>query len=392
MAHGNANLGAKSIENDLAGNEKEDAKGNVTQRPPVLQRSDNKQDLHANVDKELNGVEQVQDDKQTDSVGRTNTRPSFKGSQRDEERNGKGNDRAEPQHPHGQRRSILVQLKAHKPIDQQTRHNSTGQTILHARKVRKRPAARRHNTSINNKRDESKQHIEVEESQNLLAADGGELGAHVQDHDDGHDEGADVGEGGGALKDDCVGHLDVARVAAGLDADAARRRQDGADGGAEGQRRVLADGREVAKARHDGGVLLFFSDSIRVLVRVSYRREVGVVSFDVVVTRYSQARENKQKQTSVVKSSATTSYHPSFLSPKLALENAQLPLDATQKFPNENKEYATFPRSLPHENKRASGKTIDRGRRKGKKKKETQSLDLCESPQKSCFVRFSMVF
>lgn len=254
VAHGNANLGAKSIENDLAGNKEEDAKGNVTQRPPVLQRSDDKQDLHANVDKELNGVEQVQDDKQTDSVGRANTRPSFKGSERDEERNGKGNDRAEPQHPHRQRRSILVQLKAHKPIDQQTRHNRAGQAILHARKIRKRPATRRHNTSINNKRDEGEQHVEVEKSQNLLAADGGELGAHVQDHDDGHDEGADVGEGGGALKDDCVGHLDVARVAAGLDADAARRRQDGADGGAEGERRVLADGREVAKARHDGGV------------------------------------------------------------------------------------------------------------------------------------------
>lgn len=256
VAHGNANLGAESIENDLAGDEEEDAKGNITQRPPVLQRSDNKQDLHANVDKELNGVEQVQDDKQTNSVGRTNARPSFKGGQRDEEGNGKGNNRAEPQHPHRQRRAILIQLKAHEPINQQTRHDRAGQTILHARKVRKRPAARRHDTSINNKRDESEQHIKVKERQNLLAADGSKLGAHVQDHDDGHDEGANVGKGGGALEDDCVGHLDVARVAAGLDADAARRRQDGADGGAEGQRRVLADGREVAKARHDGGVFV----------------------------------------------------------------------------------------------------------------------------------------
>lgn len=257
VAHGNANLGAESIENDLAGDKEEDAKSNVAQRPPVLQRPDDKQDLHANVDKELNSIEQVQHDKQTNGVGRTDARPSFESSQRDEEGNGKGHDGAEPQHPHGQRRAVLVQLEADEAIDQQTRHDGASQAILHAGKVRKGPAARRHDAGVDDEGDEGEQHVEVEKGEDLLAADGGELGAHVQDHDDGHDEGANVGKGGGALKDDCVGHLDVARVAAGLDADAARRRQDGADGGAERQRRVLADGREVAKARHGGGVLFF---------------------------------------------------------------------------------------------------------------------------------------
>lgn len=267
VAHGNANLGAESIEDDLAGNKKEDAKGNVAQRPPILQRPDHKQDLHADIDKELNGVEQVQDDKQTNRVGRTKPSPSPKGCQRYQEGDGKGNEGAEPHHPHRERRAVLVQLETNEAIDEQARHHGAGQAILHAGKVGKRPAARRHDAAIDDERDEGEQHVEVEKGQNLLAPDGGELAADVQDHDDGHDERANVGKGRGALEDDCVGHLDVARVAAGLDADAARRGQDGPDRGAERQRRVLADGGEVAKARHDGGFALGLS-SLSVVVVV----------------------------------------------------------------------------------------------------------------------------
>lgn len=39
-----------------------------------------------------------------------------------------------------------------------------------------------------------------------------ELAANVDNHNDSHEKSADVGDAGSALEDDCVGHLDGARV------------------------------------------------------------------------------------------------------------------------------------------------------------------------------------
>lgn len=100
----------------------------------------------------------------------------------------------------------------------------------------------------------------------------------------------------------------------------------------------------------------------------------------------SQARGNKQKQTSVVKSSATASYHPSFffqLTSRCDKNNSQ------PKTPNQNRQLCHFSESLPHENKRASGKTIDRGiKRKKKRRKGNAVAWYMRILQKSCFPRF----
>jgi hypothetical protein len=78
--------------------------------------------------------------------------------------------------------------------------------------------------------------------------DCGELGADVEDHDDGHDEGDDVGEGGGALEDDGVRELDVTGVAVGFYPDAEVDVADAAHEGAERYGRIAADRVEVAEA------------------------------------------------------------------------------------------------------------------------------------------------
>lgn len=49
----------KDIENDLADDKEEDAKKNVSKRPPLLQSSHDQQDLHHNIDKDEDGVEDV---------------------------------------------------------------------------------------------------------------------------------------------------------------------------------------------------------------------------------------------------------------------------------------------------------------------------------------------
>lgn len=48
---------AEGVENNLAGDEEEDAEANVSQGPAVLQRARDQEDLHEHVDGQLDGVE-----------------------------------------------------------------------------------------------------------------------------------------------------------------------------------------------------------------------------------------------------------------------------------------------------------------------------------------------
>lgn len=77
----------------------------------------------------------------------------------------------------------------------------------------------------------------------------------MEDHDNSHEEGEDVRSRGGALEDDGVGQLNVARVARRLDADVVDSSELRPDRGAEGQRRILADGGKVSEARHREAVV-----------------------------------------------------------------------------------------------------------------------------------------
>ena len=62
MAYSYADPAAKCIENDLSGHKEKYAKGNITEWPSVLQ-GPGYQELHAHVNEQFNGVEQVQNDK-----------------------------------------------------------------------------------------------------------------------------------------------------------------------------------------------------------------------------------------------------------------------------------------------------------------------------------------
>ena len=81
-----------------------------------------------------------------------------------------------------------------------------------------------------------------------MLTDGGEFGAHVDDHDGRHGQRQDVHEVGRGLEDDGVGQLDAAGVACRFDARGARQRRHGAHEGAQRQRRALADPVKVAEA------------------------------------------------------------------------------------------------------------------------------------------------
>ena len=82
----------------------------------------------------------------------------------------------------------------------------------------------------------------------LEHTDGGEFGAHVDDHDDRHYQGQNVHEVVGALEDDGVCQLNRPRVALRLYARAAVDGRDGPNEGTQRYRRLFAYRREVAEA------------------------------------------------------------------------------------------------------------------------------------------------
>jgi len=118
VANRNANLRAESVHEDLANNKEEQAKSNVTKRPAILKSPDDEEDLHGDVDEELDRVEQVQNDEQPNSIGWRQTRPRLEGSNRNEEADDEADERADPKKPDGERRAVLIQLEAHEPVHQ----------------------------------------------------------------------------------------------------------------------------------------------------------------------------------------------------------------------------------------------------------------------------------
>lgn len=63
-----ADARAEGVEEDLAGDEEEDAEGDVAQRPAVLEGAGDEDDLHQDIDCKLDGIEQVEHDEDADSV------------------------------------------------------------------------------------------------------------------------------------------------------------------------------------------------------------------------------------------------------------------------------------------------------------------------------------
>lgn len=138
----------------MADDKEEDAKRNVAERPAVLQGARNEEDLHYDVDKQLNGVQQVQDDKQADRVGGRKTSPALKSADGDEECDGKCDQRAGTQQPYRQRGAVLVQLEADEAIDKQAGDESAGEAALEGNKVWIWTRAGRHDAGVDNEGEE----------------------------------------------------------------------------------------------------------------------------------------------------------------------------------------------------------------------------------------------
>ena len=95
-------------------------------------------------------------------------------------------------------------------------------------------------TCVEDQAEDGEEHVDVEESCDFLSADGCELAAHVEDHNDGHDQGGQVHKVDGGLEDDGIGELDAAGVAGREDGGRIGDGVDWADEGAEREGASLA--------------------------------------------------------------------------------------------------------------------------------------------------------
>lgn len=161
---------AEAVKQHLSRDKDEHAKEDMPHRPAVIKSAVDKHQLHDNVDSHANGVQKVQDNKQPNRTGRIQPAPTLEGEERDDERNGKHADRTTSQQPDRKRRSIFVQLKSDKAVDEETCAECRCEAVLYCSEVRKRSASRGNNAGIDNERAHGQKHVNVEECDDFLAA------------------------------------------------------------------------------------------------------------------------------------------------------------------------------------------------------------------------------
>lgn len=126
---------AEDVENDLTNDEEKNAKRDVPQRPSILERIGDENDLHDDVYQQAYAVDQIKHHKETQSVGWAQPQLVLEGQDRNRPGNQEHANRGASQQPHGLGGAIFVQLKAHKAIDQEASAQGGCESILHGGEI-----------------------------------------------------------------------------------------------------------------------------------------------------------------------------------------------------------------------------------------------------------------
>ena len=112
-----ANLVADDVQDHLSHNEEKYPKGDVSQRPSVLQGVRYKYDLHNDVDEQTYSVQEVQHNEQAHRIRRPE--PGFALERQDRDRAGEQEhaDGGAAQKPDGLSGAVFVELEADKAVD-----------------------------------------------------------------------------------------------------------------------------------------------------------------------------------------------------------------------------------------------------------------------------------
>ena len=135
MLGGLADLVAKDIQDHLPDDEEEDPEEDMQQRPAVLQRVGDENDLHDGVDEEEDAIEEIQHDEQAHRVRGAEPGFALEGQDRDGERDEEHADGAAAQQPDGLPRAVLVQLEADEAVDEQGGAECGGEAVGHGGEV-----------------------------------------------------------------------------------------------------------------------------------------------------------------------------------------------------------------------------------------------------------------
>jgi hypothetical protein len=100
MADSDTDLRAESVEKDLTSHKKEDTKRNIAERPSVLQCPSHKQNLHGHVHEKLDGIQEIENNEQSNGVGRSKSSPALESCERNEEADGESSQRTDAHHPY----------------------------------------------------------------------------------------------------------------------------------------------------------------------------------------------------------------------------------------------------------------------------------------------------
>jgi len=160
-----ADFSGEDVQNDLAYDEEECAKKEMTKRPTVLECVDNQYYLHDQIDDDAYAVDDVEDDEQPDRIPGPESSPPLEREQRDSEGNRKHSKTGEAKEPDRERRAVFIKLEANETVDKQAHAKRRGESVLDRDKVRVYAASSRcHDARVENQAKDCQGDVYVEES------------------------------------------------------------------------------------------------------------------------------------------------------------------------------------------------------------------------------------
>ena len=161
---------AEDVENDLSDDEEEKAKGDVPQRPSILERVGDEDDLHDDVYQQADAVDDIQHHKKTERVGRAQSQLVLERQNRYRPRDEEHADGGASQQPHRLLGAIFVQLKAHKAIDDEARAQGGCESVLQGGEIGVGTGPRGNDAGVQDERSHGQHDVDVEEGGDLFTA------------------------------------------------------------------------------------------------------------------------------------------------------------------------------------------------------------------------------
>ena len=156
MLHVRADNLGEGVEEDLADDESQNTEPNVPQWPALLQRTNDQQSLHNDVDKEEDRGENVEDHEEADRALWAQARPALEGEKSDDKADGEHGHAADAQQPYREGCAIFIELETDEAVDHQADTCGADKTALHSNEVCVCIGSRRYDTAVDNKRDDGK--------------------------------------------------------------------------------------------------------------------------------------------------------------------------------------------------------------------------------------------